>query len=77
MQKRIHRSSKFVYRTQRIPFILIEPTAWKSFSKIKGRKRAEQKASTIQMVHDRFGIEATEDEADAIGIGIWAVNNIV
>ena len=61
---------------RKLPFTLIEPTAWKSFSHIKGKKRAEQKESTIQMVRDRFGIEATEDEADAIGIGIWAVNNI-
>ena len=32
-----------------IPFTIIEPS-WKSFSLIKGRKREEQKANTIQMV---------------------------
>lgn len=59
-----------------IPLSLIEPTAWKAYSKIKGKKRIEQKANTIQMVKNKFNIDVTEDEADAIGIGIWATNNI-
>lgn len=60
-----------------IGFTIIEATAWKSFCKISGQKREEQKANTIQMVKDTYGIEVTEDEADAIGIGRWAVNNIL
>lgn len=59
-----------------LPFVFIEPTAWKSFCKIKGRKRVEQKANTIQMVKDEFNLNVSEDEADAIGIGKWAINNI-
>ena len=57
-------------------FICIEPTAWKSFCSVQGRKRAEQKASIIQIVKDLYNINATEDEADAIGIGMWAIKNI-
>lgn len=58
------------------PFTIIEPSAWKKFCSIKGRKRVEQKASTIQMVKEKFGLDISEDEADAIGIGIWAINKI-
>lgn len=54
----------------------IEPSAWKAFCKIKGRKRAEQKENTIKFVKEKYGIEVSEDEADAIGIGTWAVRNI-
>lgn len=61
---------------QNIEFRLIEPTAWKSYSKIKGKKRVEQKENTILMVRNKFNINVSEDEADAIGIGIWAINNI-
>lgn len=59
-----------------IRFYVIEPMAWKHFCGIKGGKRAEQKANTIQMVKDRFGLTVEEDIADAIGIGCWAVGNI-
>lgn len=59
-----------------IGFTIVESTAWKSYCSVRGRKRAEQKASAIQMVKDKFNIEVSEDEADSIGIGIWAVNNI-
>jgi Holliday junction resolvasome RuvABC endonuclease subunit len=59
-----------------IPFTIIEPSAWKSFSLIKGRKREEQKANTIQMVKKKFNIDVVEDVADAIGIGVWAINHI-
>ena len=59
-----------------IGFIIIEPTAWKTFCGIKGKKRIEQKANTIEMMSKKFGKEFTEDEADAVGIGLWAINKI-
>lgn len=58
-----------------IGFCLIEPTAWRAYSNIKGRKRVEQKANTIQMVKNKFNITVTEDEADSIGIGLWAIDH--
>lgn len=59
-----------------IGFIIIEPTAWKAFCSIKGRKRIEQKSNTIQMVKDKFGLELSEDICDSIGIGLWTINNV-
>ena len=59
-----------------IGFLLIEPTAWRSFCGIKGRKRAEHKAAAIQLVNDTFQIDTDEDTAEAICIGVWASSNI-
>lgn len=57
------------------PFIVIEPTSWKSFSEINLRnKREAQKAEAIQIVKTLFGEDVTEDEADAILMGRYAYN---
>lgn len=59
-----------------IGFQIIEPSAWKSFCGIKGRKREEQKRNTQAFVKSIYKVSVSEDEADAIGIGFWAINNI-
>jgi len=59
-----------------IGFQIIEPSAWKSFCSIKGKKREEQKKNTQKFVKDKFGLDVSEDTADAIGIGVWAINKI-
>jgi Holliday junction resolvasome RuvABC endonuclease subunit len=59
-----------------IGFTIIEPTAWKSCCKIKGRKRVEQKENTKIFVKEKYKAEVSEDEADAIGIGYWAIHNL-
>lgn len=57
-----------------IPFEIIPPSSWKSFNKIKGRKREQQKRNTIEKVKEIYGREAMEDEADAIMIGIYGLH---
>lgn len=59
-----------------IGFEIIQPSAWKSFCGIKGRKREEQKLNTQLFVKKKYGIESSEDEADAIGIGTWAIKHV-
>jgi crossover junction endodeoxyribonuclease RuvC len=66
----------YLFKTN-IGFQMVEPSAWRSFSGIKGRKREEQKKNTQEFVKRKYNIECTEDEADAVGIGIWAINNII
>lgn len=61
---------------KKLGFYIVPATCWKSYCQIKGRKRAEQKTNTMKFVADKYGIIATEDEADAIGIATWAINNI-
>jgi crossover junction endodeoxyribonuclease RuvC len=58
-------------------FQIIEPSGWKSYCGIKGRKRAEQKINTQIFVKEKYGLDVSEDISDAIGIGFWAVNNII
>lgn len=60
-----------------IDFCLVQPTKWKAYCGVKGKKRAEQKANTIQIIKEKYNLsQLTEDEADAIGMGLWAVNNL-
>lgn len=61
---------------RKIEFTLVEPTKWRSFSKIKGKNREEQKAAAIQAVYEKYDVKVTDDIADAIGIGLWAVGTI-
>lgn len=60
-----------------IGFQIVQPTKWKSCFGVKGRKRVEQKANTIQMVKEKYNLDVSEDEADAIGIGVWAINTLL
>lgn len=54
---------------QKIPYILCQPTVWKSYCNVKGRSRADQKISMQSKVLEWYGYSVTNDEADAIGIG--------
>ena len=56
-----------------LPFVIIEPTKWKAGLSIKGRKRIEQKKNTQIFVKEKFQIDASEDEADAVCIGYFYV----
>ncbi|MCM1418182.1 MAG: hypothetical protein NC202_05260 [Roseburia sp.] len=55
---------------------IVAPTCWKSFCGIQGQRRHEQKANTQAFVQEKYGLTATEDEADAIGIATWAAANV-
>ena len=49
-----------------VPFMLFEPSAWRSYNGIKGRKREEQKQAAINKVKELYNIDVTDDEAEAI-----------
>lgn len=63
----------FVKKT---PFTLVEPTKWRAFDGIKSRKREDTKAEAIQTVKNKYFIDVSEDTAEAIGIGLWAIENV-
>ncbi len=52
-----------------IPCSVLGPSHWRSLLGIKGRKREEQKKAAIEYVKDKYKIECTSDEADAVCIG--------
>ena len=45
---------------------VVKASEWRKRVGIKGRKRADVKKEAIEMVKEIYGIEATEDEAEAI-----------
>ena len=56
-------------------FTILPPSHWRSILKDKykinfGRARVEQKKAAQELVRQQFQIEATEDECDAICIGL-------
>lgn len=64
--------------TLQTPFLLVEVTRWKSFLGVKSRGRDNQKKETIEKIKEIYNLQKVyEDEADAIGIGHWAINNVV
>lgn len=60
---------------RRIDFRVVPPMTWKAFHKIGNGKRALQKKAAIQIVHNR-GIDATEDECEAILQGEYVLDMI-
>ena len=58
-----------------LPIEAILSTVWKSYLKIKGRTRPEQKRSAQDWVINTYKIKPTQDECDAICIGEYYVNN--
>lgn len=48
----------------------ISAASWKSTAKIKGRGRTEQKKNAQKKITELYNIKATQDESDAILIGL-------
>lgn len=58
-----------------IPYKIVSPAKWKSFSQIKGNKRTDQKRNAQLKVKSLYDINVSQDESDAILIGRWAVGD--
>lgn len=59
-----------------LPYMVVFSGTWKSTCGIKGRARDEQKRNAQIYVNNTFGIKATQDESDAICIGVHALKNL-
>lgn len=55
-----------------IRFKICPTNTWRSHCGVKGRSRADKKASMKQLVKKWYDISVTDDAADAIGIGKYA-----
>lgn len=53
-----------------IPYSILSPSTWRSTLGIKGRGRVTQKKNAQIKVNKLYDIKVTEDEADAICIGL-------
>lgn len=61
-----------------IPYVILSPSHWRSIIKQKykqsfGRSRQEQKQAALNFIQEYYHLEVTEDEADAICIGLAAI----
>jgi len=57
-------------------YLVVQPSKWKNYLKILGKKREEQKANTIKMMQEVFNLNnLTSDEADSIAIGYYCIKS--
>lgn len=56
-----------------INYTIVPSVKWKSTLGIKGKKRVEQKTNAQNYVIETFGVKPTQDECDAICIGVHAL----
>ena len=54
---------------EKVPYKIAPTNTWRVHCGVQGRTRPDRKRSMQRLVKEWFGISATEDECDAIGIG--------
>ena len=62
-----------LFAEHNIPYQIVSSNSWKSYCKIGGRQRNEQKKNAQDFVIMNYKIKPTQDEADAICIGHYAL----
>ena len=60
----------------KIPYEILPPATWRTTLNIKGRNREQKKKNAQIYVKNKFDIEVTEDEADAICIGLAMIHKL-
>lgn len=58
----------------KVKFIVCPTNTWRNHCGVKGRYRADKKRSMQLIAKKEYDISVTDDEADAIGIGRYAVS---
>lgn len=57
-----------------IPYKVVSPSTWRAYSEIKGKTRTDKKKNAQIKIKKLYDVSVTQDEADAILIGAWAVH---
>ena len=57
-----------------IVFKIVPPATWRSYNEIKGKTRSDQKRNAQIKVKNLYDVSVTQDEADSLMIGRWAVH---
>lgn len=55
---------------------IVHVATWRSYCEIKGRTRAELKKNAQEKIKEWYDVSVTQDEADAICIGRYVVNDL-
>lgn len=66
--------SKFI--DLELGFYIVKPSEWRKVCGIKGRKREEQKQNAINHIKENYKINVSEDTAEAICIGEYAIKTL-
>lgn len=61
---------------KKVKYEICPTNTWRAHCKVKGRTRADKKASTKALIKEWYDIKVTEDEADAIGIGKYLAESV-
>lgn len=61
----------------KIPYQIISSNSWKSYCKIKGKYRSEQKKNAQKYVLNTYSFNGTEDMCDAVCIGTYVTQEKV
>lgn len=59
-----------------VDYSIVHTAVWRDSCGVKGSTRSDKKKSTQLIVNDIYNIKATQDEADAIGIGLYASKKV-
>ena len=62
---------------RKMTYHIVAPNVWKATFKIAGHGREVEKKLAQKYVFDNYGIKCTQDEADAVCIGIHTTKNTV
>lgn len=54
---------------------VVPAATWRAYNKIRGKSRTDKKINAQLLVKSLYDIKVTQDEADAILIGRWAVHD--
>lgn len=57
-----------------VEYAIVHVSTWRSHCKIKAKTRVDQKRAAQIFVKDAYGVDATQDEADAICIGTYCAS---
>lgn len=56
-----------------LPYKVISPSTWRTYSNIKGKTRTDRKKNAQIKIQQLFDVKVTQDEADAVLLGRCAV----
>ena len=59
-----------------VPCTVCPTNTWRNTCGVKGRVRADKKKSMQMIVKNWYGINVSDDESDAIGIGYYMAKTV-
>ena len=61
----------------KVQFKIIHSSTWRAYCGIRGKTRVDKKRSAQLIIKERYGVSVSEDEADAICIGICGAEKYI